>query len=385
MGWGLAARGLALAALAGTIGSVTGLSRANAQIAVASTVAVPATSGLSQRQQADLGGPAGPRPGVYRLRNLHSGHCLVFYPLASANNHASKVPVPILGHLLFIGLSMPFVPPEKAHFKQGQCQLSESDPRMASLSSQDRASYAQNYAKLTEYWVLPHPQGGVTIRSQQSVGQDERDPAPGQIPNCATVARNVWVGAPRVDFLACDIEPGRSEWRFAGSADQRFTPVVRNGGNITFAFSANDKTDCWALRGGSRDRGTDVLMWECTGGADQVYALEFVRPVEPGTEAALLDTGTWYRTPIGHFWTRGAGGVGLQGTPYEQFETVADNGTYCARRCAELDRCKAWTWTAAGYVVGSNDPPKCMWFDARPAAVNHGEAQFSRLRSGYVR
>lgn len=370
----LTAIGGAIAALAATWVTPAGAA-GGGQTVVASPVAVPVSGALTQRQKQDLAGPVGLAPGVYRLRNLHSGHCLVFVPTGSANNHANKIPVPVLGHLVFAALSLPFVPSERAHFKQGRCTYESSDARA-------QAQYAPQYRKLTEFWVLPHPQGGVTIRTEQPVGEGEREAGPGQIVNCATVARGVLLGAPRIDFHSCDVEPGRSEWRFAGAGDQRFRAVVKPGGNVTFAIG---ESNCWALRNGSRDLGTDVLQWECTGGADQVYSLDFVRPLDGGIETSLFPADSWYPTASGYRWIRGAGGVSFQANPYAQFDTANDNGAYCAKRCAELDQCKAWTWMGPGYVANSADPPRCMWFDQVSTAISRGEAMMTKLRSGVVR
>ncbi|MCZ8323148.1 MAG: PAN domain-containing protein [Novosphingobium sp.] len=314
-----------------------------AQVAVAR----PVDGSLTQRQQQDLGGPRGPAPGFYRLRNLHSGLCLVVRPRTKA--------VP--------GVGIPGLPDNLAHMAQEPC---DQGPALARLS---------------EFAVLPHLVGGYTIRTTVEIGSD-RPAAPGQITACATVARGVILGPPRIDFHPCDIDEGRSDWSFAGVADQRFSLVPRSAGNFTVAIGGGD---CWALRNASREPLTDVIRWSCTGGADQVYGLELVRALPAGTEAGLFRADTWYPTASGYRWIRGAGGVSFQGAPYSQFDTANDNGAYCAKRCAELDQCKAWTWMGAAYVIGSNDPPRCAWYDQVPPAINRGEGERTRVRSGVVR
>lgn len=140
-----------------------------------------------------------------------------------------------------------------------------------------------------------------------------------------------------------------------------------------------------SLRENGRDDGTGVIRWQCNRTADQVWRLEWMEPIRDGWENDLLTEGGWYRTPSGHFNILGADGLDIQGTVYNSFETANDGGDYCRKRCAELDQCKAWTWTGPGYVANSNDPPRCYWKNTVGDPINRGPQTFGKLRSGIVR
>jgi hypothetical protein len=303
-------------------------------------VAVPVTNELTMRQGQDLYGYPGPRPGLYRLRNLHSGLCLTVMqppPRAGIDPH-----------------------PEAEYLAQQPCGDS---PR-------------QNL------YVLPSFQGFYSVRTTVQVRLDPRAAAPGQVVNCATTARMVVLGAARIDVRTCDIQPGQTSWIYAAGPDQWVKLLPRDGGN--FAISS-DQDHCWTPREGSRGAGADMLRWNCHNGPDQVFTFEPTGPMPAGTESALLTATEWYPTAGGYRRIAGAWGIDLTGPVYSSFETINDNGDYCRKRCAELDHCKAWTWTAPDYVINSNDPPKCYWKSAPGEPISRGPQSLNKLRSGIIR
>lgn len=303
-------------------------------------VATPVSTELTLRQKQDLYGTPGPRPGLYRIRNLFSGLCLT---VMRAPARAGIDPLP-----------------EADYLAQHPC----------------------GDATLQNLYVLPSFQGFYTIRTPVAVRLDPRAAGPGQVVNCATTARQVALGAARIDVRTCDIMPGQTSWTQAGGFDQRVRLLPMDGGN--FAISS-DQDHCWTPREGSRDAGADMLRWSCHYRADQIFTLEPAGPMPAGTESALLAQTEWYQTAAGYRRIAGAWGVDLTGPAYSSFDTANDNGDYCRKRCAELDQCKAWTWTAPGYVTNSNDPAKCYWKSAAGEPVVRGPQSMTRLRSGIIR
>ncbi len=337
---------LALAAFAG-IGAGAGLAQTspeNTGIAVevaplpvatpVAGVARPSGTTLTQAQRKMIAQAGAVRPGYYRLRSLHAGLC---------------------GSTIGIDDNPPF--------QLGRC---------------DAHRGFNNFA------VLPHPGTGYTLRSHPTrYGySQERDNTSSELGNCLTTARNVLIGAPRIELRPCDVTG--TDWSRAGAGDQRF--FIQKIGSDTYQIALSelgDSTDCWVLRDGGRNEGTEVIRWQCARTPDQLWQLEWAGPLEPALEARLLDQTGWYRTPSGHFSILGADSLDIQGNVYSRFETANDNGDYCRKRCAELDRCKAWTWTGQGLV--GNDPPMCMWMDSVGPTINRGSGTAGKLRSGIVR
>lgn len=299
-------------------------------------VAQPVTSQLTEPQKRALAQGKAVRPGFYRFRSLHSGMCG-----ASA-------------HVL-------------------------STPPLVTLN-------CTTHPGLASFAVLPHPAGGYTIRSHPSrYGYDgERLNSASELGNCLTVARNVLIGAPRIELRPCDVTG--TDWTRAGADDQRF--FISKVGSDTFQVmlaEVGDGADCWVLREGGRNEGTEVIRWQCARTPDQLWQLQWIEPLNTSLEAGLLAATEWYRTSSGHFNIRAVPGIDLTGPTYSSFDTANDSGDYCRKRCAELDQCKAWTWTGPGYVTNSNDPPKCYWKSAAGEAINRGPQTFGKLRSGIVR
>ena len=87
---------------------------------------------------------------------------------------------------------------------------------------------------------------------------------------CATVARGVLAGAPRIDMLPCDTPRNASSRCQIGVDDQRFVlrPVAANLFQIQTL-----EGQCWDVRDSSREPGANVLAHECHSGANQRFRL----------------------------------------------------------------------------------------------------------------
>lgn len=313
-------------------------------VAVATTppVAQIANEPLNRHQQQALAQGRSLRPGVYRMRSLHSGLCAVISD-TGAN------------------------PP----METWDCNRDDG----------------WQHAGFNNHWVvLPHPAGGYTLRGhpQRLRFEGGRPERLGEFGNCLTVARGVLIGAARIELRPCDVQNG--DWNQAGVNDQRFF-IHRESARTHWVSVAEvgDAPECITLRDNGRGGGTGVIRWQCNRTPDQMWEFEWMGPVTPGHEDSLLAEAGWYRTPSGHFNILAASGVDLTGPVYSSFDTANDTGEYCKKRCAELDQCKAWTWTGPGYVANSNDPPRCYWKSAVGEPVNRGPSAIGRLRSGIVR
>lgn len=309
----------------------------------ARAVAQPTASPLLAQQKKALDQSRAFRPGIYRFRSLHSGLCLT----ADINS---------------VLVTYRCVAPESEVVFHARQQM----------------------------FVLPHPGGGYTVRlwtdrgGKHTLFRNERAWQPGVLGNCLTIARGVIFGAPRIEGLPCDASGG--DWTSAGALDQRVRILATGPDTVQFALvEATDAQDCWVLRAAGRQDLTEVIRWQCARTPDQLWQAEWLAPLPESDERRLLESAGWYRTPSGHFNILGADGLSLSGTPYNTFETANDGGDYCRKRCAELDQCKAWTWMGPGFVMNSNDPPKCSWYASVGEPINRGPKTFGKLRSGITR
>ncbi|MBP6364462.1 MAG: hypothetical protein KA233_11580 [Novosphingobium sp.] len=301
------------------------------------------TGEITPIQRAELYQPRGPRPGLYRMRVLHSGNCIGTFPGPWPNTQERPV--------------------------QDHC-INQVYP---TLEANDQL-----------FAFVPHPAGGHTIRVVRNVAQNGRISVPGQISNCLTVAPGVVIGPARIEARACEVPNGEA-WTGAGSDDQRFLvqQMAANAWELRFAGGNVDSPDCIAARGASRESGSDFIKWGCNGNADQRFMLEWVKPFPADLEAATLARTKWFPFADGPYWQSPANGVDLIGPSYATFETIDDKGAYCMKRCAELGECKAWTWSAAGYL--GQPKPMCSWKSNSGRPVNRGRGFYGKVYSGIVR
>ncbi|MFN3515760.1 MAG: PAN domain-containing protein [Novosphingobium sp.] len=305
-------------------------------------VARPVNNPLTASQKEAIAQGKGPRPGVYRIRSVLSGRCIV---VSSAG----------------------------------------ANPPAETWDCENRDTW--QHGGFNNHWiVLPHPSGGFTLRGhpQRLRFENQRPPRVGEYGSCLSVARGVILGAPRIELQPCETPGG--DWVYTAADYQRFflVPIGQRAFLIGSA-EVGDASECLSLYNGGRGDGTGVIRWPCARTSEQMWELEWYGAIAPDYENDLLRETYWYRTPRGHFNILGADGLALSGTPYSSFETVNDGGDYCRKRCAELDRCKAWTWQAPGFVTNSNDPPRCLWFDTVGEPINRGAAMLGKIRSGIVR
>jgi hypothetical protein len=147
-------------------------------------------------------------PGVYRLRNIHSDLCLRYAPAGSAA--------------------------EQPHLEQGGCTQT--------------------------FTVVPNP----SQVDAYKIRFDFRDP---DNDVCATLARFVALGAPRIDLLACDRQTDQ---------DFRLVMTGRDPDNGDVYEIRAHGNGCWSVREESRDPGADLLQWDCLGHDSQRFRLERV-------------------------------------------------------------------------------------------------------------
>lgn len=183
------------------------------------------------------------RPGVYRLVNQRSHLCAT----------------PTLGG----GLVTDFL-------VQGNCSTTDLRPdlfRILPLASQP---------------------GRYTIRTETSAVVSDLA--------CATVARNVWFGNPRIDFDVCD---GRMDQSFS------FVPTPGNlahavGEEGTFFVETATMNQCWDVRDGSASAGADLLQSSCSGAnTEMFFFLAFVEPLTFSGDIALAAEAGLLADPIG--------------------------------------------------------------------------------------
>ena len=303
-------------------------------------VAQPSYAGLTPAQNRALAMPKGPRPGIYTMRALHSGKCVMVTSLA--------------GRYIADGVRL------------------VQDACLNVLSAPD-------YLDFYGFTFLPHPAGGYTIRTVFG----GRAAVPGQLSNCLSVAQGVVFGPARIEPRGCEV-PNGAGWESAGIPGQRFKVTPRQDAwEISIADLEGDNTQCIAAQGGSSEPQTDYIQWDCNGNADQRFMLTWVGPLAADVEAGTMARSGWFPFGDGPYHLTPANGVDLSGANYAAFETINDNGEFCMRRCAELSECKAWTWTGPAFI--GNDPPQCYWKHAAGTPINRGPASYAKLISGIVR
>ncbi len=339
----LAAFGVAALA-AGSAALAQGVLTPKSNISAAARTDLLESGDITLIQRQELYPPRGPKPGYYRIRSLHTGFCL------SANAGSN-----------FLDL--------QERPMAADCYAEVPDP-----AHPDTQLFA----------LVPHPDGGTTIRTLLGVPRNGRAAVPGQISNCLTVAPGVVIGPARIEARACEV-PSGAGWDKAGAEGQRLIiqQMAANAWEFRIAGGNEDDPQCIAVRGASRDRGADFIKWGCNGNADQRFQLEWIGPLPNGLETGALTGSKWFNYPAGPLWLSAANGVDLLGPSYSSFETIADKGDYCMKRCAELSECKAWTWTAAGYRGQAK--PMCSWKSDPGKPVSRGRTFFGKVFSGIVR
>jgi hypothetical protein len=156
---------------------------------------------------------------------------------------------------------------------------------------------------------------------------------------CATVARGVVFGAPRVDMLGCDNNgPDRNS---AGVADQRFT--LRPAGTGRVSVVTQDGR-CWTAEG-PRISGK-YFIEPCDGRAGQIFTLERSGGLMTEINRGSASNFGWTNVRTNSVFDRQfrLPQRNLPSGDYAGIATANDQGVQCAILCADDVNCKAYTW-----------------------------------------
>lgn len=280
---------------------------------------------------------AGPQPGIYQLRSLGSDWCVGFRPGGGprlpylATGDCTKLyersPGSVAVPLIFLGIPVAV-----------------------------GGSEVLGYSPIA---IVPHPRGGVTLRSVPPyyARMDGTPNGANRLLSCVTVARNVVIGPPGIDIWPCDADSSQP-WSQAGGADQRFVLTAAPGdGNYTITqFVADDngrRTNCIDVRGASTNINTDLIEWECNHQQNQIFHLTYLGPLttrddiataQSQTPAAILSSTALIPAVASRVtWQRG---VNLPGTdmPNSGHDTLNDGGNACSQMCLANRSCVAFSW-----------------------------------------
>lgn len=257
-------------------------------------------------------------------------------------------------------------------------------PGMSMEDSYNRMRPCNSGISYQHFAILPGRWGN-TLRPT-TIGN-----AAGQYNRCAQVAAGVVFGPPRIDIWICstqsleaDGDDEKKMWQQA----RHFKIVALPGTANAFTLQTMDFENCWDIRGGAVALDADIVRWQCYGGANQQFELNWVRPLAQTDESSLLLKYGWDWGPDGHRRFVKARGVEIPGGNYAEFETINDDGAYCSKRCLETATCKAWTWTGDGFMRPGQSvagPPKCYLKSSYGDAISWGPRNLYRAVSGIIR
>jgi hypothetical protein len=164
---------------------------------------------------------------------------------------------------------------------------------------------------------------------------------------CATIARGVVFGAPRVDMHPCDLMPSvGGDTNFRGGLDQSFFVRRLSASNIELR---TPDARCWTVQGGNLRDGTHLMVEPCNNTTAQVFTLRYSMAVMDIPNMGSAERFGWF-----DFEPRSAAGVpdrfrslpglDLPGNDIASMATDNDQGKKCARACADNNACRAFTW-----------------------------------------
>lgn len=189
---------------------------------------------------------------------------------------------------------------------------------------------------------------------------------------CAGIARNVLIGAPRVDFNPCGMTIGAGgNPAFRGAEDQQLVMVRTALGR--YRFRTTDGR-CWSV-GGAVQEGAQLQIEPCDGRAGQVFQLTVLGGVAEPTNQDAADRFGWVQigTVTGSNASdrfRRLGGIDLPGSDIANFTTAADSGRACAIACAGNRQCRSFTWVRPGV---QNDAAMCWLKNSVPYVTLNGQ------------
>jgi len=124
--------------------------------------------------------------------------------------------------------------------------------------------------------IIPRPDKSYTIRSRYSSGLGLNFETYRQ---CASIARNVLIGAKAIDFLPCMSPPNAIKKSDIGLEDQQFK-FTKIGENI-YQINTFDN-ECFDVRGQNTGLDTEIVKWACNGQNNQKFRLVYIEPLEEG-------------------------------------------------------------------------------------------------------
>lgn len=204
------------------------------------------------------------------------------------------------------------------------------------------------------YAILPSGPLYTIRRNLPEITQSD----PSRLRTCGTIGRGRVLGLRFLKLDNCTLGEARKlSWESVGAMDQKFLfnpDAFDRQYSIEEAFGAHD---CLSVEGGSNAKGAALIGWKCNRQADQLFELNYVGPPD-NFETTLMETNGWIMGRHGYRAISVAFGVDIPGGNFTQFQTIADDGQYCRKVCANSGaQCKGFTWTAAGV-----DDPKPMCY-----------------------
>lgn len=197
---------------------------------------------------------------------------------------------------------------------------------------------------------------------------------------CATVARGVVFGPPRVDLHPCDLSASAGgDINFRGGPDQSFFIRRMSASNVEFRTV---DARCWTVQGGAMRDGTQLVIEPCNNTAAQVFTLRYSMAVMDLPNMGSAERFGWFNfEPHSNFGVpdrfRSLPGLDLPGHDIASMPTDNDQGKKCARACADNNACRAFTWVEPNY----QGPTAMCWLkDFTPEPV-----RTVGVRSGIVR
>ncbi|APG62684.1 hypothetical protein LPB140_07645 [Sphingorhabdus lutea] len=190
---------------------------------------------------------------------------------------------------------------------------------------------------------------------------------------CATTASKS-IGPNQINLRECNGNTGQEQiYNFVASGNSNHSEIRE---------AKNSGAECWSIRGGNLNIGSDVVKWACHHGADQNFAISYIGPVlQPVEPLAFNAVQYYFAAGIGYRRLSKTASIDLPGGDMISFETIEDKGEYCAARCHSDINCKAYTWKSAGLDTVK---PICYLKNIVPQPVNRGAENQDDINSAIM-
>jgi hypothetical protein len=159
---------------------------------------------------------------------------------------------------------------------------------------------------------------------------------------CATIARGVIFGAPRVDMHACDAPSG--DRTFAGGQDQRFSLQLVAPNSVRIRTQDGR---CVSAEGGTPRISAKLMIEPCDGRPGQTFGLERSGGLMTVINGAAATAFGWTQIDqTSSIFDRQfrLANMNLPSGDYAGVATANDQGAECVRLCAADVNCKGYTW-----------------------------------------